>query len=332
DTAACPASGEDVIVALVAVPVAAAFAIGPQHREHADVVAATDEVLRDDLILRGVQEDAGTGGAALPWRAGFRVAHVPDDIVVDLVRLEAHLHVNRGAHGQHVRQYVAGDAAVRVAEVEPQCIGVANVPHDVAAEEQVASAMELRAGRFPRALGVLPPDPFDEIVLDERIGRAHAADAFDADVANGVSPHDVRVAGLGMSRGAPMQSADVQSHTVRPLDGVVLDDPMVTAVRRNEPALRRRERVARMSESDSLDADETKALFARRERLLARGGFDEGIADLAVRHANVNDVALMFDPEPSIGRAADLLHDRAAARSRRQSGAPRWLVALRRSE
>ena len=162
-----------------------------------------------------------------------------------------------------------------VADVEPDRVGVANVPDDIAAKEQVARAVELGTRRFPRALGILPAHPLDEIVLDERVGGSHAADALDADVAEGVAAHDVRLAGLRMPRAAPVLTADIQADAVGPLDRVAFDDPVMAAAGRNEPALRRRKRVAGMLEGEALDADVAQARFARRKCLLARGDLDE---------------------------------------------------------
>ena len=107
---------------------------------------------------------------------------------------------------------------------------MANVPDHVATEEQVVRAMEFGARRLPGALGILPADPFNEIVLDEGIFRSHTADSFDADVPNRVSAHDVRVASERGTRAAPMLTADVEAHAIGPFDGVAFDDPVVPAV------------------------------------------------------------------------------------------------------
>ena len=69
-----------------------------------------------------------------------------------------HLHVNGGADGEDVGEHIAGDAAVGVAAVEPDGVGMADMADDVAAEEQVAGAVELGPGGFPRAFGIRPAD------------------------------------------------------------------------------------------------------------------------------------------------------------------------------
>jgi hypothetical protein len=60
--------------------------------------------------------------------------------------------------------------------------------------------------------------------------------------------------------------------------------------------------------------------------LLARRDFDDRLARIAGRHADVHDVALVFDPEPAVRRAADFLQDGTATRARRQPGARRRLT------
>src|SRR5687768_3682194 len=82
-----------------------------------------------------------------------------------------------------------------------------------------------------------------------------------------------------------------------------------------------------MLERHSPDADVSQTALPRRDGLLARGDLDEQLGRVCGWRSHVNDVALVFDPEPPFGRAADLLHDRAAARARRQSGAPWRLIA-----
>ena len=164
--------------------------------KNAGVVAAADQILGDDQTIAGVDEDARSRASSLAGRARLGVANVPNDIVVDLVLLEIHLHVYGGADGEDVGEHVAGDAAVDVAAVEPDPVGVADMADHVAAEEQVVGAVELGSGGLPAAFGVRPAAPLDEIVLDEGVLGSHAADAFDAAIANGVAADDLRCSGL----------------------------------------------------------------------------------------------------------------------------------------
>ena len=106
---------------------------------------------------------------------------------------------------------------------------MSNVSHHVAPEEQIAGAVELGAGRFPRALGILPTHPFDEIVLDQRVGGSHAADAFDADIAQRIAAHDMRIARLRIARAGPVLAANVQPDTAGPFNRVAFDDPVMAA-------------------------------------------------------------------------------------------------------
>jgi hypothetical protein len=124
DDAALVAAREEVVEDLVLARVAAALPIGAQHGKHANIVATADEVLRDDLALRGVQEDAGARRAALAGCARLGIADVPDDVVVDLVGRETHLHVYGSADGEHIGEHIGGDAAIGIADIQPQRIGV----------------------------------------------------------------------------------------------------------------------------------------------------------------------------------------------------------------
>ena len=87
--------------------------------QYSGVVATAYEVLGDDDFVAGIDEDARARTAALPCRARFGVADIPDHVIVDLVLAEVHLDVDGGADGDDVREYIAGDAVVDVAAIEP---------------------------------------------------------------------------------------------------------------------------------------------------------------------------------------------------------------------
>jgi hypothetical protein len=57
--------------------------------------------------------------------------------------------------------------------------------------------------------------------------------------------------------------------------------------------------------------------------------FDDRLAGIAGRHADVHHVALVFDPEPAVRRTADFLQDGFSARARRQPRAWRRLTRSR---
>ena len=149
-----------------------------------------------DQTIAGIDEHARSRASSLAGRARLGVANVPNDIVVDLVQFEVHFHVYGGADGEDVGEHVAGDAAVGVAAVEPDRVGVADMADHVAAEEQVLGAVELGCGGFPAAFGVGPAAPLDEIIFDERIRVPMPPMAFDAAVAEGVAAEDLRCPGL----------------------------------------------------------------------------------------------------------------------------------------
>src|SRR5204862_6295682 len=138
----------------------------------------------DDQLVGGIVEDPRSRAASLAGGAGLGVAHVPDDVVVNLVGVGGHLHVDARADRHDVGEHVARHAAVGVADVEPDRVGVPHVAHHVAAEEQTAGVVELGPGRFPAAFGVGPAAPLAEVVFDEGVARAHATDAFDPAAAN----------------------------------------------------------------------------------------------------------------------------------------------------
>jgi hypothetical protein len=101
------------------------------------------------------------------------------------------------------------------------------VTDHVAAEEQVSCAVELGSGGLPSALGVGPAAPFDQVVFDERVAGPHAADSFDAAIADRIPPKDMR--GASLPRAAAIRvPADRESATVRPFNRVVFDDPVIS--------------------------------------------------------------------------------------------------------
>src|SRR5581483_4175025 len=125
------------------------------------------KILRHDLVFGRVKENPGTAGAALTSRAGLRIADVPNDVVIDLICLAVHLHVDGSTDSEHIGEDIGGNAAVPVVAIQPERVGMPNVTNDIAAKEEVARTMELDARSFPGALGVLPAYPLDQIVLDE---------------------------------------------------------------------------------------------------------------------------------------------------------------------
>src|SRR5205814_9096788 len=133
--------------------------------ENTCIIAAANQILRDDEIVGGIVEDARPRATALPRRTGLGIADIPDDIVVERVLPQVHLHVNGGADRQDVGEDVPGDAAIDVVDVPPGGIGMAHVPYHVAAEQHVLRAVEFGAGGLPAAFGVRPAAPFDQIVF-----------------------------------------------------------------------------------------------------------------------------------------------------------------------
>ncbi len=234
-----------------------------------------DEVLRDDEVVGGVDENPGAGAASLTGRAGFGVADVPDEVVVNLVLLLGGFDVDGRADGEDVREDIAGDAAIDVAAVEPEAIGVPDMANDIIAKQHVSGVVKLGAGGFPGALGVRPADPFNQVALEEDILGALAADALDAAVANGVAANDVEAHLLPRTRPAKAPATYVHAHAHGPFDGVAFYDPVMAALGGHQTVLRRRKTVARVLKGNSFDADVTEAALLRDERLLAGGDFDQ---------------------------------------------------------
>ena len=143
--------------------------IGAGNGKNARVVAAADEILGNDQMIGGVDEDARSRTSSLAGRAWLGVADIPNDIIVDLVLFEIHFHVNGGADGEDVGENIAGDAAVDVATIEPERVGMADMPDHIAAEKQVCAKWNLAPAASHAALGVCPAAPLDEIVFDDGV-------------------------------------------------------------------------------------------------------------------------------------------------------------------
>src|SRR6185503_15377115 len=223
------AFSEDIVIDLVIDRGSATGAIRTGNCPNSRVIAAANQILRDHQLVAGIDKDARTRASALAGSAGLRIAHVPDNVVVDLVLLGVHLHMNSGGNAEDIGEYVARDAAIGIATVEPDRVGVADMAYYVAAEQHVLGAVELGPGSFPSAFGVSPSAPLDKVVFNQRVLRTHAADAFNAAVANGVATNDLSHAGLRSWSGIPIAVGDIEPNTVGPLNGVAFDDPVIAA-------------------------------------------------------------------------------------------------------
>src|ERR1019366_6758569 len=232
--------------------------------------------------------------------------------VVDLILLEIDFHVNGGADGDDIREDVSCDAAVDVCAVEPNPVAVANVADDIAAKKHVLRRMELGCCRLPLAFCVGPTAPLQQVVFNEHIARAHTRDAFDTAVTDRVAADDVGLRGLLWTTPS---TADLQADGVRPFDSVVLDDPVIAAhnIEHRTP-LRQWKSIARVLEIKPLHPDIAEPAVRGCEDLLAGGDLDRMVGGSAVRKADVDRLAVGVGPEPALLRAADLLHDRTAAR------------------
>src|SRR4030095_2527859 len=87
--------------------------------------------------------------------------------------------------------------------------------------------------------------------------------------------------------------------------------------------LRWRKSVTAVLKSYSLNPDVAQATLARCKRLFASAELDLGTGEICRRHSQMNDIALVFYPESTIGRTTDFLHDRSAA-------CARWVTVERR--
>ena len=141
---------------------------------------------------------------------------VIEDVVVDFVELVAAFNVNgmRIYIARNIGEYVAGDAIVGVADIEPDAVGMPDVANDIIAEQQIVGAVHLGAARLRHHGRVLPADPLEKILLDQHILRtAGSAQALNAAVAEDIVAHDVEAHRLG-GRAAAQSSLPMSRPTL----------------------------------------------------------------------------------------------------------------------
>ena len=105
---------------------------------------------------------------------------------------------------------------------------------------------------------------------------------------------------------------DRQANAVGPLDRVVFDDPVVSAGRRDHAELRKRVRVAGVLECEPFYANVSKPPLGGTNAACG-WSFQSHGWPACPRQADLDRLSGLLHPEARIGRAADLLHDWAAA-------------------
>ena len=244
---------------------------GADDGEDAGVVAAADEVLGDDEMVAGVDEDAGTGASSLAGRAGLGVADVPDDVVVDLVEL------------RFISMWTAALTVRTSAKILPVMRQLALPLSNQTALAWRMWRMTLRrksmlwapwnlapAASHPRSASAQPHHSM-RLSSIESVAGSHAAEAFDAAVADGVAADDLAMRRPGRcGPPSPVAVADVEADAVGPFDGVVFDDPVIAAGGGDHAALRNRVTVAGVLEGDSLDADVSQGPYAKGAKACSR--------------------------------------------------------------
>src|SRR5579872_1036183 len=95
-------------------------------------------------------------------------------------------------------------------------------------------------------------------------------------------------------------AANVQAHSIGPLNSVIFEDPVIAACQRDHAVLRKRVRVARMLKSEPLHPNEAGSALCRNEGVLTGCDLDQMIRGRARSQTDMNRRARIFNPEARI--------------------------------
>ena len=207
----------------------------------------------------------------------------------------------RPVAGTDLLEQIAHDAAVCVQVVEPDSRGAMDVAERIATDEYALGGVELQSGDLPHSLDVQAADPLDEVVLDERLVNAGAAgDAADAAIADPVAADDVP-AELRRPGRLPVLVSHVDPAGVCPANLVLLQNPVMAAVRAEQGVLGHGDPVGGAGKVKTADADIAQPAVSRGEDLLLDGDFHCRLPRIGVAgKPEVKAQARFFDPEGAI--------------------------------
>ena len=225
--------------------------------------------------------------------------HIPDDVMVNEVyALPGALDKNRFPLLNAVQEQVSGNPVVLVSAVQPEMIRPEGVPENVVPDQAVHAVVQLDGPRFPAQLHLLPAGAVNDVALNQHPLREHPGNAADARVLDGAVPDhavsDDLVRPVGMM---PALVAHINGHTVGPVNRAALDDPVMSPVGGNRPALRYRRAGGRMLADQVFDPDIVQKRLVRREALFPHRHLNPVILRiLIILQAEVNLLAVGLHP------------------------------------
>ncbi|OPZ85819.1 MAG: hypothetical protein BWY76_01240 [bacterium ADurb.Bin429] len=124
-----------------------------QRKHHGMPLHQSEEIMchHQRLVAIGAHRRAAAPGKR---RAAIRVANIPEDVVVNKVASVVHLRIDAAGEGFDIMEYVAGDAVIHVAAVQPKTAGMAQVTERIVADEAVSGQMKFQPHAFPHVLEV----------------------------------------------------------------------------------------------------------------------------------------------------------------------------------
>ena len=225
--------------------------------------------------------------------------HIPENIIIDEIdSLARALNEDRFALLTAIQEQIAGDAVVLIAHIHPQMIGTERFCKDIAPDQAVHTVVHFDAARFPGKLHSLPAGSRNSVVLNQHVGGKQSGNAADARVPDLTAAHHRMADDLVFLDGVvPALVADIDAHSVGPVDHTVLDHPMMAAEARDAAALRHRRAGGRMGADKSLHLDVGEERCFGREALFPAGQFDHMILRIPiVRKTEMHRLPVGFHP------------------------------------
>src|SRR5882757_1878926 len=159
--------------------------------------------------------------------------------------------------------------------------------------------MELYRSGFRHSLRILPSDPFDQVVFYQAAIDGRSCNAADACIPDSIIADDMVSRNFG-GNCIPGLFPNIQRYRVGPIQGIMLDDPVMPPAGGNHSALGDRKPIGRLFKMNSFNPDISKIVFQGSKDLLLYGNFNGMLLrSVVARQSYVEPHSVVFYPEPA---------------------------------
>ena len=149
--------------------------------------------------------------------------------------------------------------------IRPECI-----PKHIVTDQAIYTVMKLDSSCFPGKLHFLPARSLDQVVLDQHMSSKKSGDAAYSRIFDCASSHYAVTDHLSRNQFVmPAFISYIDAYRIGPVNGAVLDDPVVASVTGKSSPLRNRCSCSRMGTGNSLYFNIRKEGELRCEALLS---------------------------------------------------------------